>query len=123
MCLAKYTKFFQQQASIDSLGRPTVPAGRDHYFRPRFRLYVRPHYQNIAKQNKRLLKIIITSTGTVGLAVGIIDYICLVLFCCNIEEFKTWINSISFLKGVKFLPDTDTKISIEKKVQSKMEIM
>ena len=35
-------------------------------------------FQNIAKQNKRRLKIMITTVGTVGLTEGIIDDTCLV---------------------------------------------
>ena len=58
------------KASIfDPLGRPTGPAGSDHYFHTYFRTSVHT-VQNIAKQNKHRVKIMIT---TVGLAEGIID--------------------------------------------------
>ena len=46
---------------FDPLGRPTVPT-----------------FQNIAKQNKPRIIIIITIGGTVGLAEGIIDEKCLI---------------------------------------------
>ena len=50
---------------IDPLGRPTNLAGRNNYFRTDLRPYV-PTLQNISKQNKCRLKILIITGGTVG---------------------------------------------------------
>ena len=61
---------------FDPLGQATGPVGSDHYFRTDFRPYVT--FQNLAKQNKCRVKIMITIGGTVGLAEGIIDDTCLV---------------------------------------------
>ena len=68
---------------FDPLGRPTVRAGSDHYFRTCFRRKSVITFQSIAKQNKRRLKIMIANGGTVGLDEGIIDDTCLVLFYNN----------------------------------------
>ena len=38
---------------MDPLGRPTVPAGGDHYFQTCFRPYT---FQNLTNQNKRRVK-------------------------------------------------------------------
>ena len=75
----------------DPLGRPTLPAGSDHYFRTCFRPSASvPTFQNIAKQNKCRLKIMIAiSGGTVGLAEWIIDdtYLISNLYrACKIDE-------------------------------------
>ena len=77
--------------SIDPLGRPTVQAGSDHYFRTCFPLFKR-------SQNKRCLKIMIVSGGTVGLAKGIIDVTWLVMLILTMLSFpyrwprgKLWI--------------------------------
>ena len=51
---------------------------RDHYFRTCFCPSVLT-FQNIAKQNKHRMKIMIATGGIVGLAEGIIDDTCLVL--------------------------------------------
>ena len=71
---------------IDLLGRPTVPAGSESYF-----AYVSLHpsvptFQNITKQTS--LEIMIASGGIVGLAVGLIDAICLV--CFVFQDFEKW---------------------------------
>ena len=62
--------------SIDPLGRPTVPAGSDYYFRTCFRpsvlTYVRTYVPTF-KTKRTSLKIIIVTSGPVGLAKGIID--------------------------------------------------
>ena len=63
---------------FDPLGRPTVSAGSDQYFRTYFRPCVHPSFQNIAKQNKRGVKIMIATAGTADLAEWIIDDTCLV---------------------------------------------
>ena len=60
--------------------RLTQKPGSDHYFRTDFHPYVRT-FQNISKQNI----LMITTGGTVGLAEGIIDDTCLVIFV-SIEE-------------------------------------
>ena len=84
-CHCKYSKI------IDPLGQPTAPAGSGHYFRTYFRLYVRvrtsvPIFQNITKQNKRQMKIMIDIGGTMGLAKGIVDGTCLVIGCVERTE-------------------------------------
>ena len=68
----------KKNTNFDPRGRPTVPAGSDHYFRtccPYIRHYVAyvPTFQNLAKQNKVQTKIVIATGGTVGLAEWIID--------------------------------------------------
>ena len=72
--------------TIDPLGRPTDPALSDHRFlsvRPYVRKAV-PTFQTIAKQNKhRVVKIMITNVGTVGLTEGIIDNTYLVFSIIN----------------------------------------
>ena len=70
---------------FDPLGRPTVPARSDHYFCT-LSPSVRPHFSKYQKTKQTSLKIIIATGGTVGLAEGIIDDICLV-------------SSSSFLRG------------------------
>ena len=63
---------------IDPLGRTTTPAGSDDFFRICFRPFVRSStFQNIATQNKRRLKIMITTGGTMNLVEWIIDETCL----------------------------------------------
>ena len=61
---------------FDPLCQPTVTAGRDHWFRtcPS----VRPHFSNLAKQNK--MKTIFATGEAVGLSEWIIDDTYLVLF-------------------------------------------
>ena len=62
------------QLSIDPLGRPTDPAGSDHYFRTDFRTYVHPHFSKYSKKTKQMSgKNNYHTGGTVGLAEGIID--------------------------------------------------
>ena len=59
--------------SIDPLGRPTITAGSDHYFRLCC-LYIRfSTIQNLEKLNKIQERIMITIGGTVGPAEWIID--------------------------------------------------
>ena len=57
-----------RQQTIDPLGRPTVPAGSDHYFCTFFSPYVRPHFSKYRKTNKLRANIMIATGGTVGLA-------------------------------------------------------
>ena len=61
------------QIIIDPLGHPTVPAVSDHYFCTCFCPSIHPSPLFKTSQNKRLLKVMITTGGTVGLAEGIID--------------------------------------------------
>ena len=42
---------FSGHTSFDPLGRPTVPAGSDHYFCTCFNLYVGPHFSKYRKTN------------------------------------------------------------------------
>ena len=60
--------------SFDPLGRPTVTAGSDHYFRT-YCPFVRPHFSNLTKQQKKM----VATNETVGLAERIIDDTCLVI--------------------------------------------
>ena len=55
---------------------PQTPTS-GHYFRTDFIRASVPTFQNIAKQNKRRVQIMITTGGTVGLAEWIIDDACL----------------------------------------------
>ena len=60
---------------IDPLGRPTITVHSDQYFHT-CRTYVCPlipSFQNLAKQNKLQMKIVIAAGETVGLSEGIID--------------------------------------------------
>ena len=75
--------------TIDPLARPTVPAGKDHYFRICFRPFV-PTFQNIAIQNKRQVKIMIY---TMGLAEAIIDDTC--PLTCNLSSTARLWNPLS----------------------------
>ena len=60
--------------AIDPQGRPTVKVSCDHYYHT-WCPYLRPvtNLQNLAKQNKFHVRIVIVIDGTVGLAEGIID--------------------------------------------------
>ena len=85
---------------IDQLGQPTVPACSDHY--SHMVLSVRPYvstFQNLAKQNKSRVKIMIAAGETVGLAKGIIDET-QVLYRNFILSCKML---LAILKRVKFL--------------------
>ena len=63
---------------IDPFGQPTVTAGRDHCFCtcPFVRTYVRPHFSNLAKQNKA--KTMFATCETVSLAEWIFNDTCLI---------------------------------------------
>ena len=80
-------------------------AGSDHYFRTDFRPYVRSHFsKTIAKQNKRWVKIMITTVESVGLAEWIIDDTCLVLACFFISfYFSTFLHLVMrpTIKGLR----------------------
>ena len=65
---------------IDPRGRPTVTAGSDNYFHVCRSV---PTFQNLAKQNKFEVRIVIATVVTVGLAEWIIGSTSLVYFLSN----------------------------------------
>ena len=77
-----------KRIAFDPLGRPTDPAGSDNYFRTDFR----PSPLFKISQNKRHVKIMITTGGTVGLAEGIIGDTCLVVFTSKPFYFVLYVN-------------------------------
>ena len=62
----------QANHNIDPQGRPTVKITIFTHVCP----FVRLHNRILAKKTKKELKIMITSGGTVGLAVGIMGSLC-----------------------------------------------
>ena len=77
-------------AFIDPLGRPTIKAGSDHCLHTCCP-YVRPTFQNIAKQNEFQVKTMFTTGEIVGLAEWIIDdtLFCFLYFCLRISLWRS----------------------------------